>query len=157
MTPEYVDASDLIQPDTRSDAQKWLDAEMDKRWANEQGVRQFLILEAIALKVIEENRRLRAQIGQGEPVAFMSSKQLPALKDPDDEGGKYMPLRKTKLGNFDLPLYAHPAPQQRPLLFSEIWDNDAIMEVNADARLPFEMIERFVRAVEAAHNIGEKK
>lgn len=47
--------------------------------------------------------------------------------------------------------------QQKPLLFSEIWDNDAIMEVNADARLPFEMIKRFVRAIEAAHNIGEKK
>jgi len=48
---------------------------------------------------------------------------------------------------------APPAPQssqQKPLLFSEIWDNDAIMEVNADARLPFEMIERFVRAIEAA-------
>lgn len=58
-------------------------------------------------------------------------------------------------------VYAHnqalSASQQKPLLFSEIWDNDAIMEVNADARLPFEMIERFVRAIEAAHNIGEKK
>ena len=64
MTPEYVDASDLIQPDTRSEAQKWLEAEMDKRWANEQGVRPFLILEAIALEVIEENQRLRAQIDE---------------------------------------------------------------------------------------------
>lgn len=62
MTPEYVDASDLIQPDTRSDAQKWLEAEMDKRWANEQGAEPFPILEAIALHVIEENHRLRAQI-----------------------------------------------------------------------------------------------
>ena len=67
MTPEYVDASDLIQPDTRSDARKWLDAEMDKRWANDQGAEPFPILEAIALEVIEENQRLRAQIGQGVP------------------------------------------------------------------------------------------
>lgn len=64
MKSEYVDASDLIQPDTRSDAQKWLDAEMDKRWANEQGAEPYPILEAIALEVIEENQRLRAQIDE---------------------------------------------------------------------------------------------
>lgn len=45
----------------------------------------------------------------------------------------------------------------QPLLSSEIWNNDAIMEVNADAQLPYELIERFVRAVEAVHNIGDKK
>lgn len=56
---EYVKADDLIKPDTRSPAQKWLDAEMDKRWANEQGAAQYPILEAIALGVIEENQRLR--------------------------------------------------------------------------------------------------
>lgn len=67
MKPEYVDASDLIQPDNRSAAQKWLDAEMDKRWANEQGAEPFPILEAIALEIIEDNQRLRAQIGQGVP------------------------------------------------------------------------------------------
>lgn len=73
MTLEHVDASDLIQPDTRSDAQKWLDAEMDKRWANEQGAEPFPILESIALEVIEENQRLRAQIGQ---AAVMQQKPL---------------------------------------------------------------------------------
>ena len=45
----------------------------------------------------------------------------------------------------------------QPLSAREIWDNDAIMTVNADAQLPFELVERFVRAVEAAHGIGEKK
>lgn len=50
---------------------------------------------------------------------------------------------------------APPAPQAKPqpILSSEIWNNDAIMEVNADAQLPYELIERFVRAVEAAHGI----
>ena len=59
---EYVEADDLIKPDTRTPAQKWLDAEMDKRWANEQGAEQHPILEAIALTVIEENQRLRKAI-----------------------------------------------------------------------------------------------
>lgn len=53
---------------------------------------------------------------------------------------------------------APPAPQAKPqpLLSSEIWDNDAIMEVNADAQLPYELIERFVRAIEAAHGITKE-
>lgn len=59
---EYVEADDLIKPDTRTTAQKWLDAEMDKRWANEQGAEQYPILEAIALAVIEENQRLSKAI-----------------------------------------------------------------------------------------------
>lgn len=58
----YVNADDLIKPDTRTPAQKWLDAEMDKRWANEQGAEQYPILEAIALAVIEENQQLRKAI-----------------------------------------------------------------------------------------------
>ena len=41
----------------------------------------------------------------------------------------------------------------QPLSEREIWDNGAIMTVNADARLPFDLIERFVRAIEAAHGI----
>lgn len=61
MSPfEYVEADDLIKPETRSPAQKWLDAEIDKRWANEQGAEQYPILEAIALEVIEHNQRLRS-------------------------------------------------------------------------------------------------
>lgn len=58
----YVNADDLIKPDTSTPAQKWLDAEMDKRRANEQGAEQYPILEAIALAVIEDNQRLRKAI-----------------------------------------------------------------------------------------------
>ena len=61
MSPfEYSDEDFPFEPDTRTPAQKWLDAEMDKRWANEQGAEQHPILEAIALQVIEDNQRLRA-------------------------------------------------------------------------------------------------
>ena len=59
---EYSDEDHPFEPDTRTPAQKWLDAEMDKRWANEQGAEQYPILEAIALAVIEENQRLRKAI-----------------------------------------------------------------------------------------------
>lgn len=55
----YVNADDLIKPDTRTPAQKWLDAEMDKRHAQEQGAEQYPILKSIALTVIEDNQRLR--------------------------------------------------------------------------------------------------
>ncbi len=58
----YVNADDLIKPDTRTPAQKWLDAEMDKRNAQEQGAEQHPILEAIALQVIKDNQRLRKAI-----------------------------------------------------------------------------------------------
>ena len=57
---EYSDEDYPFEPDTRTPAQKWLDAEMDKRLAQEQGAEQYPILEAIALTVIEENQRLRA-------------------------------------------------------------------------------------------------
>ena len=59
---EYVEADELIKPDTRTPAQRWLAAEMDKRWANEQGAEQYPILEAIALAVVEDNQRLRKAI-----------------------------------------------------------------------------------------------
>lgn len=108
MTPEYVDASDLIQPDTRSDAQKWLAAEMDKRWANEQGAEPFPILESIALEVIEENQRLRAQIGQGETVAWKHDCAVLLANDVE--------LWIDVCPHCGKPRY-HPAPQQKPLLF----------------------------------------
>ena len=125
MKPEYVDASDLIQPDTRSDAQKWLDAEMDKRWANEQGAEPYPILEAIALQVIEENQRLRAQIGQGEPddaAAKERDRILSALKRHDwhssniwryyypSSTGDWVDLRELR----KLLASTLPAPQQKP-------------------------------------------
>jgi len=49
-----------------------------------------------------------------EPMFFASAGQAHALRDrPDDnEGGVYLPLRKTAAGNFTMPLYAAtPAPE----------------------------------------------
>lgn len=59
---EYSNEDYPFEPDTRSPAQKWLDAEMDKRNAQEQGAEQYPILEAIALQVIEDNQRMRKAI-----------------------------------------------------------------------------------------------
>ena len=97
---------------------------------------------------------LRAQIGQDVPDVKEIRRVLECVKSSVDAGIKVTDgwrILESLLAS------APPAPQQKPLLASEIWNSDAIMEVNADARLPFEMIERFVRAIEAAHNIGEKK
>jgi hypothetical protein len=47
------------------------------------------------------------------PVAYASAGQLNSLADrPDDEGGVYIPLRKTPLGMFRMPLYASPASDE---------------------------------------------
>ena len=63
MSPlEYADEDYPFEPDTRTPAQKWLDAEMDKRWAQEQGAEQYPTLEAIALQIIEDHQRLREAI-----------------------------------------------------------------------------------------------
>lgn len=100
----------------------------------------------------------QTSVVQQEPLGFISPKQVERIVDPDGEFGAYIPMRKTPAGNFTLAVYTHPAQQAKPqpLLSSEIWNNDAIMEVNADARLPYELIERFVRAVEAAHGITKE-
>lgn len=42
-------------------------------------------------------------------VAYASPAQMAAMGDPiDDQGGAYIPLRKTPAGKFTMPLYAHP-------------------------------------------------
>lgn len=51
----YVDASDLIQPDKRTPAERWLDAEMERRGANEQGAEAINVLRQIALEAIEKS------------------------------------------------------------------------------------------------------
>lgn len=56
--------------------------------------------------------QLEAQ--QQEPIGFMSPKQIPAIADPPDESGKYIPIRKTQLGNFTLALYTHQQPASKP-------------------------------------------
>ena len=42
------------------------------------------------------------------PIGYMSPKQLPRIKDPEDESGIYIPMRATPAGNFTLALYAAP-------------------------------------------------
>jgi hypothetical protein len=44
--------------------------------------------------------------GEVEPVAWCSPGQLANLMDVDTDGGVYLPIRKTKRGNFTMPLYA---------------------------------------------------
>lgn len=47
----------------------------------------------------------------GEPVAWCSPGQLANLTDVDRDGGVYLPIRKTKRGNFTMPLFASAAPK----------------------------------------------
>lgn len=56
---------------------------------------------------------------QQEPIGFMSPKQAHLIKDPDDESGHYIPMRKTPAGLFTLALYTAPQPQPQPL-FGEL-------------------------------------
>lgn len=58
-----------------------------------------------------ELRRLSDELealkkAMGEPVGFMSEMQIPLVIDPEDDSGHYIPMRKTKKGNFQLALYA---------------------------------------------------
>lgn len=48
----YVDASDLIKPDTRTPTERWLDTELERRGASEQGAEAGHILREIALDAI---------------------------------------------------------------------------------------------------------
>ena len=44
---------------------------------------------------------------------------------------------------------------RKPLSDDEVWENDEIMAINADANFGMPRLMDFVRAVEAAHRIGE--
>jgi hypothetical protein len=50
----YVDATHIIQPDTRTPAERWLDTELERRGANEQGAEPGVLLRAIALELREQ-------------------------------------------------------------------------------------------------------
>ena len=50
----YVDATHIIQPDTRTPSERWLDNEMERRGANEQGAEPGVVLRAIALELREQ-------------------------------------------------------------------------------------------------------
>ncbi|MGC4396030.1 hypothetical protein [Hydrogenophaga sp. T2] len=66
--------------------------------------------------VIRQKMMARAALAsqpQAEAVllGYLSPKQLPLIKDPDEMGGVYMPMRKTPAGNFTLAVYADPPTQ----------------------------------------------
>lgn len=66
---------------------------------------------AAILALLDERDQLQARLdamGKGESVAFMSPEQLELIKDPEDESGHYIPLRKTAAGKFVMALYAAP-------------------------------------------------
>ena len=97
----------------------------------------------------------KASVVQQEPLGFVSPKQVERIVDPDGESGAYIPMRKTPAGNFTLPLYTHPAPQQKPLLDEkkiEMWTNATI-----ECCTHMACYMRGIEDAEAAHNIGEKK
>ncbi|MFA9283732.1 hypothetical protein ACCQ08_03035, partial [Comamonas sp. SY3] len=49
---------------------------------------------------------------QAEPVIYVSRGQLETHTDPDSDGGRYLPARRTPLGLLNYPLYS--APQAQP-------------------------------------------
>lgn len=55
----YEDADDLIQTDNRPPAQKWLDAEIERRHGNEQG--HEAVIYEIALELRQELDALKGQ------------------------------------------------------------------------------------------------
>lgn len=72
-----------------------------------------------------------------EPAAWVSPGQLAEHVDPPengDEGGKYLPVRKTKAGNFVQPLYASPPPDTRDATIADL--SGQLAEIRAAAE-PF--------------------
>lgn len=113
-----------------------------------------------------ENEALRAQIGQGVPVAWCLGNPMYA-----DSSNVFLANEFTPDGEHEhewTPLYTHPAPQQKPLTDEQITAgakalckrSSEICGVNADDNwnLDSEYFKDDARCVlEAAHNIGEKK
>lgn len=76
---EYSEEDYPFAPDTRSEAEKWLDAEMDKRWAYEQGADFEAILRAVALDLFTEASALRAtEQNLREELAAIKAQKAPA-------------------------------------------------------------------------------
>ncbi|WP_312530665.1 hypothetical protein [Comamonas sp.] len=56
---------------------------------------------------------------QTEPVIYVSRGQLETHTDPDSDGGRYLPARRTPLGLLNYPLYT--APQSQPADALDAW------------------------------------
>jgi hypothetical protein len=69
--------------------------------------------EALQAVIDEAIKQALAAPAVQEPLGFISQKQVCLIKDPEDDSGVYIPMRKTLAGNFDCPVYttrpAHPA------------------------------------------------
>jgi hypothetical protein len=77
----------------------------------------------------------------------------------DEDGPTYwMPLPAEPGATLSASPAAPAAPAERePLTEQQVFDDDGIMEANADAGLDMARIMQFVRAIEAAHHIGKPK
>jgi hypothetical protein len=104
--------------------------------------------------VLQLQSRLDA-MGKGEVVGFMSPEQLELIKDPEDESGHYIPLRKTAAGKFVMALYAAPkalAPLSREAVKALVSEADYF---HASAQSKEDFING-IRHGEKAHGIHAK-
>ncbi|WP_313330423.1 hypothetical protein [Comamonas sp.] len=56
---------------------------------------------------------------QAEPVIYVSRGQLETHTDPDSDGGRYLPARRTPLGLLNYPLYTAPQAQPADALYAD--------------------------------------
>jgi len=132
------------------DLQSQQDKEIGKKWREDSRLEEWFPLtheEHLRLQV--EVANLREQLAQrGEPAFWLNEEgQLSVTRGWAERNAP---------GSKLIPLYTHPQTPQVQMTEDEIWRSDAIMEVNADAQLPIELIVEFVRAVEAHHGIKEQ-
>ena len=92
--------------------------------------------EEIGLHVMENHEAIRATLSAPtEPVAFASPGQLAQLADKTEEGGTYIPLRKTSVGNFTMALYATPQPTETQRIVDDLRADGWMVAVHNDYRL----------------------
>lgn len=107
-----------------------------------------------AFRRIEELDReldaMRAQIGQGEPVAWKWKNKKTAREGVYVEDPREVGVNMLHPDYEWTPLYTHPAPQQKPLTDEQI---DALYIDHRGDGGPTAICEQFARAIEAAHGI----
>lgn len=137
---------------------EWTGPMLNDKPAKDIGVEQD---ERVFARIEAMKARKSAQpepAAHGEPVAWSPSLDYPQYEKqrvwangkPRQEDIDYWSTH----GNGIDYAYANPQQASKPMTEHEIWESDAIMEVNAEAQIAFENIVRFVRAVERFHKIG---
>ncbi|WP_429951448.1 hypothetical protein ACQYWY_07035 [Comamonas sediminis] len=106
---EDSSAGDLAEvPDGFGSAEHW--KEKAQYWA---GVAHKLRGQALRGEPVDGIIQPTSQAEvQAEPVIYVSRGQLETHTDPDSDGGRYLPARRTPLGLLNYPLYT--APQAQP-------------------------------------------